>query len=981
MQPPYSKFITKSARLLFLPATLLLSAYPVLAREDWAICGTSPTRDAEERALHTAWTRSAPLGRIRTSAITTRQPSATPDVGNIAILEDSSGIVARRNPFDLVGRTLRFTPVSAGITTYRYETADGSYNADLATQGTALPLGDDDTTEVAFPFSFPFFGHNYSSVWVNSDGNVTFGAGDASGEARTVGRVTSGEPRIAALFHDMDPTRPGANIRAFAAADQLTISWVAVPRFQSFGLNQPQTFQLRLYRSGQIEIAYDTVLAPDAIVGIAPGHLQGVTNLVKFRNPGLPEFPGAVLERFSASEALDMTFVAQRFYETHEDAYDYLAVYNNMNIDADVGAVAFALTYRAIETGTGQTPVDIAAEGGSPRRLQTLMNMGQLSQYPTDPNGPVPKRGNSGDSPLSIIGHETGHRFLAYASVIDPQTGATPMLTSDGAHWAFTFNSDASLMQGNRIQDGGATAKPRFLTTATTEGYSALDQYLMGFQPPQEVQPTFYVANATVNPSAIQQRGVAFDGTRRDVTIDEVIADQGRRTPDSTVAPRRFRMAFILVTAAGITAAAADLAKIETYRSQFESYFSRTTGGRAIMETSLRRNVDLSLWPAAGVVAGSTTPATLRLSAPAEAPLNIALQATSGNISAPATVTIPEGESSVRFDVRGLRVGVDELKAEPTDPHYGGTTARVQVLKAADLQIKNVSGADQSAIAGRQMPQPIRFQVFDVNRLPYAGVRVQAITTTGTVGPIFAFTDEGGFVEFHWTPASGILQQVTATIAGGASVTAVADTKPVIFADGIANAASFAPGMVPGSIATLFGANLASGQTAEATPPLPTRLGDVTVTVGSVPAQLYYVSDGQINFVVPPGLSPGEVDVVVTTGTVSTPPTKAKVYAVQPAIFRNAAEWAVVIHDDRLEIFATGLGPTIPLGTGPEATVGRPQVTLGGQPLELISSVLAPNSPGLYLVNVKRPAGRSGSFNLQITMDGIASNTVLVYLP
>ena len=57
-----------------------------------------------------------------------------------------------------------------------------------------------------------------------------------------------------------------------------------------------------------------------------------------------------------------------------------------------------------------------------------------------------------------------------------------------------------------------------------------------------------------MNASSIQQKGVAFDGTRRDVTIDEVIADQGRRTPDSTVAPRRFRMAFILVTKDGQTA-------------------------------------------------------------------------------------------------------------------------------------------------------------------------------------------------------------------------------------------------------------------------------------------------------------------------------------------------------------------------------------------------------------------------------------------
>ena len=58
------------------------------------------------------------------------------------------------------------------------------------------------------------------------------------------------------------------------------------------------------------------------------------------------------------------------------------------------------------------------------------------------------------------------------------------MLGYQSAHWDFKFNSDASLMEGNRIQDNGAGASPRFLTTGAVEGYSALDQYLMGLRAP-----------------------------------------------------------------------------------------------------------------------------------------------------------------------------------------------------------------------------------------------------------------------------------------------------------------------------------------------------------------------------------------------------------------------------------------------------------------------------------------------------------------
>ena len=70
------------------------------------------------------------------------------------------------------------------------------------------------------------------------------------------------------------------------------------------------------------------------------------------------------------------------------------------------------------------------------------------------------------------------------------------MLGYQSAHWNFLFNSEASLLEGNRIQDNGAGVSPRFQTTATVEGYSPLDQYLMGFRSAQDVPPTFYVANA-----------------------------------------------------------------------------------------------------------------------------------------------------------------------------------------------------------------------------------------------------------------------------------------------------------------------------------------------------------------------------------------------------------------------------------------------------------------------------------------------------
>src|SRR5215467_7401944 len=99
------------------------------------------------------------------------------------------------------------------------------------------------------------------------------------------------------------------------------------------------------------------------------------------------------------------------------------------------------------------------------------------------------------------------------------------MLGYQNAHWSFLFNSEASLLEGERILDLGPAAKPRFLTTDTVQHYSPLDQYLMGLRPPGAVpENLFLVAGASpflqqLHPAS----GVAIDGTRRDIAVDEVV--------------------------------------------------------------------------------------------------------------------------------------------------------------------------------------------------------------------------------------------------------------------------------------------------------------------------------------------------------------------------------------------------------------------------------------------------------------------------
>jgi uncharacterized protein (TIGR03437 family) len=959
-------------------AWLFLFPGLILARQDQFVCGTSPTVDAEENALYQAWTKSVAFRRATASAVGGAQPRrADRNIGNIAVLEDSGDLVNRRNPFDLVGRTVRFLPQNATASSYRYDTTDASYDASLAS-GTALPLGDDETVSVALPFTFPFFQGRYSTVFVNSDGNLTFGEGDKSTDSRAVSHVVAGAPRIAVLFHDMDPSRRGAAVTTSSGAGVFTVSWVGVPRFGS--LNPPQTFQVRLYSNGRIEMAYESAVPAESVVGIAPGQFQGSLSLVKFRDPGTTDYTGALLERFQSEFLIDMSLTAQRFFETHDDAYDFLAIYNNMNVTAD-GGVAFSISYKNAVTGINQIVNDLGYELGGPRRVQTLINMGQLSQYAADPNAKIVSgRANTGDSGLSILAHEVGHRFLAYASVPDPSGGRPPMLQFNRAHWAFTFNAEASFMEGVRLRDNGEGTSPRFLTTATVEGFSPLDLYLMGLARPQEVPPSFYVTNTFQSPDALPARGIGFDGTRRDVTIEDLVAAQGPRVPDSTVSPRRFRIAFVLLTAAGTQPTAADLAKLEAYRSQFESYFAAATGGRATIETQLKKSVDVSVWPAAGVVEGATRTVKVEIAAPAQTALTLSIQALGGNLAAPQSVTIPAGARSAQFEVRGTRAGVGELRVEPGDPGFGGTTAYVQVLAAANLRLAVSAGDKQVPSAGKALALPVRFRVTDANRLGYEGITVRASATTGTVTPTTATSDASGTVSFVWTPAAGGAQTLTATLEGGASAQAITDATPFASAAGIVNAASFAEGVVPGAIATVFGSNLAGGQVGQAAPPLPTELAGVTATIDGVTAQLFYVSDGQVNLLVPPSLTPGTAILRIRNGSVSTADVRVSVLATQPGIFQNAGAGAVLVYPTHLEIYATGLGAVAPGPSGLNETILKPEVTLGGQALDVLYSGPAPTFPGLYQVNVRRPAG-AGTLTMRMRLGGLNSNTVNVTLP
>jgi uncharacterized protein (TIGR03437 family) len=96
--------------------------------------------------------------------------------------------------------------------------------------------------------------------------------------------------------------------------------------------------------------------------------------------------------------------------------------------------------------------------------------------------------------------------------------------------------------------------------------------------------------------------------------------------------------------------------------------------------------------------------------------------------------------------------------------------------------------------------------------------------------------------------------------------------------------------VAPDSLASIFGANLASTTVQAVSQPLPLSLGGVTVTVqdsvgNSAAAGLLYVSPQQINLLVPPGLATGVATFTITGAGAAPLTALGAVRQVAPALF------------------------------------------------------------------------------------------------
>jgi hypothetical protein len=229
--------------------------------------------------------------------------------------------------------------------------AGSPFTADILVNGNPndLDLGDDDYELVSLPFPFPFCGQSYTSVYVGSNGFVTFGSPDTD-FSESVGEFLTGPARIAPLWDDFNPS-DGGSITALPDGPDFLISWNNVPEW---GAATTNSFELRLRADGTFDVTYSSIAATDGLAGRTTGG-------------GEPD-PGET----------DLSTAAQPIGALMTTVYEYFGSGDN---DLDGGFLAFAPCVVPDPAEIEVDPTSLTATlrpGESTTQVLDIKNLGQV---------------------------------------------------------------------------------------------------------------------------------------------------------------------------------------------------------------------------------------------------------------------------------------------------------------------------------------------------------------------------------------------------------------------------------------------------------------------------------------------------------------------------------------------------------------------------------------------------------------------------
>jgi uncharacterized protein (TIGR03437 family) len=326
------------------------------------------------------------------------------------------------------------------------------------------------------------------------------------------------------------------------------------------------------------------------------------------------------------------------------------------------------------------------------------------------------------------------------------------------------------------------------------------------------------------------------------------------------------------------------------------------------------------------------------------------------------------------------------------------------------LLVPALTGLVTNFSAGVGLPTPLSVRILQDCGAAIGSAQVTATFSNGDPPLALNLVDASlGLYSVTWIPQSASPQvsvTATATAAGFSAASAQvsgetsADAAPLLTPGGAVHIFNPLLGgaIAPGAILSIFGSNFAPLAVANTAASLPLALGNTSVSIGGIPAPLYYVSPTQINAEVPVELVPGDqYEVIVNSGGALSAAGSIYVTGVTPGIAAFADGQIIAQHLDYslvstsspampgeyVVFYLAGLGLTDTSvadgAASPSSPLAHPLVTplltLNGSDVPIAFAGLTPGFVGLYQINFQIPANApNGNLTLVVSQSGVVSN-------
>jgi uncharacterized protein (TIGR03437 family) len=369
---------------------------------------------------------------------------------------------------------------------------------------------------------------------------------------------------------------------------------------------------------------------------------------------------------------------------------------------------------------------------------------------------------------------------------------------------------------------------------------------------------------------------------------------------------------------------------------------------------------------------------------------------------------------SIGPTVRGVNVTlVVQPSASAANSLAGRSTAKLRT--AAGCAPTRVVLSETSLVSSFSVPAGypavLTAQAFDDCGTPLTNASVVASFSNGDAPVSLRGDQQNNNYSATWQPGtaapqtavtlvgtSGALTPDTLEIRG--TVNPNATPPPMLTPSGILNNLNPVVGgaVAPGTVAQLFGQNMAAMLQSAPSVPLPTRLQGVQVVIGGFNAPLFYVSPTQLNIQVPSELEPNRTyPALLAVNNAFSLPEPLDLVPLDPGTVASTDGTLVAQHSDyslvtqdnpakpgeSLIMYLVGMGATdqtVPSGTAapgdPLANASvQPQITIDGQNAQIIFAGLTPGGVGLYQINfVVPPNVPTGNLDVVITQGGVTAN-------